>query len=113
MKWRLLERDAHSGLDTWHAYDQDTEETHLKTTPIEGLVEAVLDQNKQDYNDGTNGYITKDREMKRVAQIPVWVQHKWLIEEGLDVFDKNAWPQVKRKLNSSEWLFLRTSPGTI
>lgn len=113
MKWRLLDRDHHSGLDTWHAFDQDTDETHIRTTPIEGVVESVLEANKQAYNDGTNGYISKEREFKRVASIPTWVQHKWLVEDGFDCLSAEAWPKVRQKLNSSEWLFLRTSPGTI
>lgn len=112
MNWRHLDRDLHTGLDTWHAYDSLTDETHLKTTPIPGMVENLLDQNKERYNDGTNGYISKEREFKYVAEIPTWVQVLWL-QEGIDIWNKNHWEAVKRKLNSNEWQKLRTSPGTI
>jgi hypothetical protein len=38
---------------------------------------------------------------------------KWLTEEGLDIHNKNHWEAIRRKLNSSEYLYLRTSGGAI
>ena len=111
--WRLIDRDALSGASTWHSYDPVTDETTIRTDFDEHNLDAVLDANKAAQNDGTNGYISREREFKRVAEIPVAIQHKWLVEEGIDINDKNAWPQIRRKLNSSEYLWLRTSPGMI
>lgn len=45
------------------------------------------------------------------AHIPDIIILKWLNEEGLNVFDKNAWPQVQRKLNDPDWRHLRLRPG--
>jgi hypothetical protein len=71
-----------------------------------------LDHNKRLQNDGTDGY-SPSRELKRVASIPPIVAEKWLTEEGIDVFNRDHWPAVKRKLNSSDYMWLRTSGGRI
>jgi len=74
-------------------------------------VEPYLERNKALYNADDGGYTSKAREWKRYASIPNAVIMKWKIEEGIDVFNKDHWPAVKRKLNSSEYRYLRTAPG--
>lgn len=107
---RLIDVDPTNGLATFHEYDHGTGKT---TISYEQDVSLLLDQNKQQYNDGTDGYATKEREWKHVANIPAVILLKWLSEEGIDYRNKNHWPAVRRKLNSSEYLYLRTSPGRI
>jgi hypothetical protein len=34
---------------------------------------------------------------------------KWLVEEGLDIYDDNAWPQIFRKLNDPQYAYLKTT----
>jgi hypothetical protein len=75
-------------------------------------VEPYLDHNKRQYTDGTNGY-SPSRELKKTASIPPGVYMKWLIEEGIDALKPEHWDAVKRKLNSSEYLYLRTAGGHI
>lgn len=77
-----------------------------------GDVAPVLDHNKALQNDGTGGY-SPSRELRRAASIPVEVQMKWLCEEGIDVMNPDHWPAVRRKLNSNEYLYLRTAPGRL
>lgn len=45
------------------------------------------------------------------AFIPDIIIQKWMNEEGLDIFDKNAAHQLRRKLNDPDWKWLRTRPG--
>jgi hypothetical protein len=45
------------------------------------------------------------------AHIPDIIILKWLNEEGLNIYDKNAQAQLRRKLNDPDWRFLRTRPG--
>lgn len=45
------------------------------------------------------------------AHIPDIIILKWLNEEGLNIYDKNAKAQLRRKLNDPDWRFLRTRPG--
>lgn len=75
-------------------------------------VEAILDRNKELANDGTRGY-TPSKDMRYVGEIPLVVAEKWKNELGVDVFNKDHWPAVRRLLNSNEWRYLRTAPGTI
>ncbi len=49
----------------------------------------------------------------RVASIPAGIVAKWLIEEGLDIYNPDHAERLKRKLNDSEWQYLRTNEMTL
>ena len=74
-------------------------------------VTPILDRNKAmaTHNDG----YTPSREMRRAASIPNVLLHKWLVEEGWNAFDPACAGKLKQKLNSSEYLYLRTAPGRL
>ncbi len=107
---RLLDHNDFTGITTYHEYDHVSKETKIS---YEADVEDVLEANKARYNDGTNGYESSAKEWKLAARIPPIILTKWLSEEGIDWRNRNHWPAIKRKLNSSEYLYLRTSPGRI
>lgn len=110
MTKRLMSHDPFTGITTYFEPDGNGG-FHLS---YESDVEPLLEQNKIQYTDGTDGYANgKGREFKHVAEIPMSLILKWKIEDGIDVFNKNDWNAVKRKLNSNEWLLLRTSGGHI
>lgn len=71
----------------------------------------ILENNKAmaTHNDG----YSPSREMRRVASIPFTVIQKWLQEEGWDAFDPNNAHKLAAKLNSNEYEYLRTAPGTV
>ena len=73
-------------------------------------IEAALDYNKAAYTHN-DGY-APSRELRRVAHIPDIVNLQWLAE-GFDYRDPNNAKELKRRLNSSEYLFLRTASGRI
>ena len=112
MTERLVDCDPLWGTKTWFSYDQNTDITTIRTETVQDTTELILNQNKDAYNHDYNRGYTKSRDFKHIAKIPPQVILQWL-QEGIDVFDKNDWPAVKRKLNSSEWRHLRTSPGMI
>ena len=75
---------------------------------------GILEQNKSDHDN----YVaptkdTKDHGMKRIASIPHVIVEKWM-KEGINVMNPSENDRVKMmtKLNSSEYRFLRTAPGT-
>lgn len=72
----------------------------------------IIENNKRLQNDGHDGY-SPSREMRRVASIPLVLIEKWMREEGINFFDRNHWPAIQRKLNSSEYRWLRTAPGRL
>lgn len=106
MSRELFSHDPITGLNVWFDYNAATDETTLQ---YEQDVEPFLEHNKilandPDYtNQGIKG------EMWRYASIPAGLQMKWLLEEGLDVFDDNAWPQIMAKLNDPKYLYLKTT----
>jgi hypothetical protein len=97
------------GIDVSGTYNEQTENWDFKFSQD---VSALLDRNKAMYNEN-DGY-SPSREWRRAASIPVIIQQKWLQEEGWDCYDLPAnWDKLKQKLNSSEYLFLRTAPGRL
>lgn len=77
----------------------------------EADVEPILEHNKALAADG-DGY-SRSRELRRAASIPMAVIEKWRNELGVNVFDPDHKPAVRRLLNSSEYLYLRTAPGRL
>lgn len=51
--------------------------------------------------------------VKRVASIPNALIAKWLVEEGLDVYNPDHAERVMRKLNDPDYAYLRTAPGRL
>ena len=72
---------------------------------------GILEQNKYDHDN----YVapTKDHGMKRIASIPNVIVEKWM-KEGINVMNPSENDRVKMmlKLNSNEYRYLRTAPGT-
>lgn len=69
--------------------------------------EPILDSNKAKQSAGRE-YYAHDPDMWRVASIPITLQYKWLIEEGIDVMNPEHWPAVRRKLNDPDYRYLKT-----
>jgi hypothetical protein len=74
-------------------------------------VEPVLERNKALYTDG-DGY-SPSREWRRAASIPLALVEKWKNELGVDIFNPDHLPAIRRLLNSNEYLYLRTAPGRL
>lgn len=99
-----------AGVDHWMI--QDGKDTRFAATQD---VAPMLEMNKKmaTHNDG----YSQSRELRRVASIPYALMHKWLNEEGWWAMDADKDPGVARKLaeklNSSEYLYLRTAEGRV
>lgn len=72
-------------------------------------LQAFVDNNTAMQNSGFDGYTSKSKDFRYVGEIPNILSEKWRIEEGINVYDKNDWPAVKKKLNSIEFRKLRTA----
>jgi hypothetical protein len=92
-----------------HTWEDNQDGTF--TVHSEQDVEALLDRNKAmaTHNDG----YSPTREWRRVASIPMILINKWLQEEGWNALDPQCAHKVAEKLNSSEYMFLRTAPGKL
>jgi hypothetical protein len=102
--WELLSIDPSSDTYTYFDYDEATDETRTFTLQPSQL--DILDDNKRFVSMDDKGY-KKDKDFWCAATIPNSIIHKWLVEDGVNVYDDNDWPAVKRKLNSNEYRYLR------
>jgi hypothetical protein len=83
--------------------------------PKEALTQ-FMDHNKKLYNAVPHKQYKsalRKKTMWQAASIPTIIIEKWKKEEGIDIFNDDHWPRVQAKLNSSEYQFLRTSPGKV
>jgi hypothetical protein len=109
MARRLLELDRLSGIAEYHHYDTGSDGTVIETVQD---VAPILEHNKALQNQDDRGW-SPSRDLRRAATIPDIIVLKWRNEYGIDVFNRNHWPAVKRLLNDPEWRYLRTAPGTL
>ncbi|MCX8500743.1 MAG: hypothetical protein ORO03_03475 [Alphaproteobacteria bacterium] len=76
-------------------------------------VEPLLEQNRAlASGDSSDGY-SPSREWRRIATIPTVVQLQWKQRYGVEVWNRDHWPAVKRLLNDPDWRWLRTSTGRV
>src|SRR5260221_3146913 len=96
---RHLSHDPITGLDTWHEYDSQTDETHIITT---GDAEPYLEINKTRANDDETTKNGIKKGMWLYASIPPGIQVKWLIEHGVDIYKKEHGPQMSKLLEDPQ-----------
>lgn len=75
-------------------------------------ITAALEFNKRAQNDDAFKRETIRKGWQPVANIPDIIVVKWLAE-GIDVFNKEHWPAVMRKLRDPDYRHLRTTLGAI
>lgn len=102
----LFSHDPLTGMTIWFDYNEATDETTLE---YEQDAEPFLEANKKMANDPDVWKQGVKNDMALYASIPVGLQMKWLIEDGLDIYDNNAWPQLFARLNSPEYQYLKTT----
>jgi len=100
----LLDYDPVTKTSEWFDYDEGTDSFSIAT---EQDLQDTLDYNKELRNEPGH-FRGANNEMWHAASIPNIIILKWLNEDGIDVFNKEHWPQVKRKLNDPDYRHLRT-----
>src|SRR5210317_1987629 len=102
---RSLGKDALTGLETIHHYDESTGETHIEHKQD---ITSVIELNKNLHNTSYQKDGVKESWM-RAAIIPEIVQIQWRKEYGIkDIADDEYWPKVRRLLNSPDYKYLKT-----
>lgn len=107
---KLLLDTAFDGMRTSVQFNEDGTRTYFHEYDSQAMSD-ILERNKALANDG-DGY-SRSRELRRVATIPNWLMMKWRNEEGWDPFDPNCKAKLFEKLDSSEYMWLRTAPGRL
>ncbi len=105
MAKRLISINAATGISTWHDYDPNTGKTYITNTQD---VESILELNQRRAADESFKQKGLKNEMLHVASIPLNLVHKWLVEDGIDVFNKDHTKALLRKLNDPDYKHLKT-----
>lgn len=104
MTRRLFEYDPYRGIRIdW----EDTEGGGFALHYTQDC-EPILDSNKAKQAEG-KAYYAQDRDMWRVASVPLIIQMKWITEHGVDVLNPDHQEGVRRLLNSNEYKYLKTA----
>jgi len=107
---RSLGIDPITGLETIHHYDEATDITHIEHKQD---VTSIIDFNKMLHTTSHQHDGVKNSWM-HAAIIPEIVQIQWMKEYGIkDIYSEEAWPKVRRLLNSPEYRYLKTGPMKI
>ena len=104
---RHVKREYNPDTGITHDYYWDDIEQKM-TVRNRHKVGAILDQNKRAQAGAIDGRYGNEM-MHHVGDIPIAVVHKWKVELGVDVFDKNDMPKVKRLLTDPEYRYLRSN----
>jgi hypothetical protein len=103
----LVNYDPFTGITETIVYDELTDGLTIRR---EQDCTAVIDFNKEVQNDSSESWRGADNDFWRGASIPVVIIEKWRRELGVDVFNDDHWPAVRRLLNSPDWRWLKTTP---
>jgi hypothetical protein len=106
MSRRLIGYDDITGLSTLHEYNPQTDET---TIIHSGDSTPYLEENKRIANDDD---VTKKGIKNgwwKYASIPPAVQLQWLINHGVDVYNKDHGDAVLKLINSRDYSYLKTT----
>jgi hypothetical protein len=103
---RLLSKDPFTGVSTFYHSHGDGSFTIEHSQDVEANVEF----NKAEANSGNDGYIGKEKNMRKVAHIPNVLLID-MMKKGLNPFDKNDHGQLAKFLNSCDNYHLRTHYG--
>lgn len=101
MDERLFDYDPTSGMKTW--FSSSDEDGGTWRFRYEQDVSPILDHNKESQAEGFD----KRSEMWHAAKIPSVIILEWMTKYGVNLWDKNHAPAVKRLLNSDEYRYLR------
>ncbi len=102
-------------MATWRRFEYNSKDPSKSKTLFVRSQDAapVLDDNKSTQYNAKGTFTQKDRMGVRAATIPMIVQQKWMIEDGVDVALMGQCPwtdrKIKQKLNSNEYAHLRVA----
>ena len=108
MDRRLISRDEQLGLSVYHEYDEQTNETRIIHI---GDVDDVLEHNKVLQNDSDYSKKGIKQEFWKYASIPAGIQVKWLVEHGVDIWNKDHYAGISKLLEDPQYRHLKCTTG--
>jgi len=107
MDQKLFSYDPETGVGITFV-DGEGDTFHLHNWQDPEVVQGILDMNHQKRSMG-RAYYAKDADMWKAASIPMNVQMIWLTKYGVDAFNDDHQPAVRKLLNDPEWKYLKTA----
>lgn len=113
--FELFSYDWDTGIATWRRFEYNAANPDQSRRRIVRTqdVEPILDDNKREQYNAKGTFCQRGRLGVKAATIPMLVQQKWLIEDGIDltIMGECEWTQrkVRQKLNSNEYSYLRVA----
>lgn len=99
MDWEVIDDGSWNGLrKSIRAFDDDEGTVEVKYEDISAG--SIIEENKR--SEGVN----KRSELWHVGHIPASVGMKWLVEEGIDMWNPDHMDAVTRKLMDSDYRHL-------
>ena len=108
----LIDYDPDTGISCYIEWLEGTKFRIVHETETVNM-QAVLDNNAKLRNDPQRKKDGIKKSWMHAAEIPPFVQTKWLVEEGIDLLNPDHWPRVKAKLNSRDYAYLKAIDGTV
>lgn len=108
----LIDHDPMTGISCYIEWLEGTKFRIVHETSTADM-QPILDNNARLRN---NTQYKKDgikKSWMHAADIPPYVQTKWLTEDGINLMDPNDWPRVRAKLNSPDYAYLKAIDGTV
>ena len=99
-EWEMLDDGSFNGVRKWLKTTDDDEGTAIVKYEDVGSAVSIIEANKR--SEGVN----KKSEMWHVGSIPASLGLKWLVEEGIDIWNPHHVDAVSRKLMDSDYRFL-------
>ena len=96
---RLIDYDPFTQTETWHEYDAVDKKTRIYYVPRTDA-DAQLDMCKDMANDEARTKEGIKRDWWHYGFVPNWLMLKWHVEEGVPLFDAEAY---NKRLNRPEW----------
>lgn len=93
---------------TWFSYDSQTDETIISYTADSS---PILEVNKKMANDAEYTKEGMKQEFWHYATIPVEVQMDWLINKGVDIYNKDHTKKISQLLNDPDYRYLKVTAG--
>jgi len=106
---RLLDHTPETGVTEWFVDSDDGKSFSIVT---EQDAQPHIEMNKKLQGMGRE-YYAQDNDMWRVASIPIGIVMKWLVEDGIDVYNPEHSAAVTKKLNDPEWKYLKRAEITL
>lgn len=100
---RLIDTDPFTGIQTWHEYDHAEKKTRIIYLPTRDEA-PTLDIIADFRNDDDNWKRGVKNDWVKYAHIPNSLMLKWLVEEGVPLYDAEAY---NKKANTPEYSRLK------